>query len=229
MRLYIIRHGNPDYAHDTLTARGEQEAAALADYLPRLGITHVYCSPLGRAKATCASCAERLGLTPEILPWTRELTGVYYEIEGFGRVAPFTVPGEVMYRLCPEPKYQGWSNQPYFDDPRVLPRIREMEDGSDALLKKHGFVREGSVYRIERANEDRVAVFCHQGIGTTWLAYLLHLPYQAAWAGLWQPCTSFSTITMECRSKAFAVPRMLGMGETPHIDLAGLERSEFGI
>ena len=31
MRLLLIRHGDPDYEHDCLTARGRQEAAALAD------------------------------------------------------------------------------------------------------------------------------------------------------------------------------------------------------
>ena len=33
MRIYIIRHGDPDYEHDTLTPRGEKEALALAPYL----------------------------------------------------------------------------------------------------------------------------------------------------------------------------------------------------
>lgn len=229
MRLYIIRHGDPDYSRDALTARGEREAAALAEYLPHLNITHIYCSPLGRAQATMAPCVERLGLVPEVLPWTRELTGVYYEIEGFGRVAPFTVPGEVMYRLSPEPKYRDWMRPPYFNDSRMVQQIKEMEEGSDALLARHGFTREGSIYHAEKASEDRVAVFCHQGLGTTWIAHLLHLPYQAAWAGLWQPCASFATIVMERRSQRYAVPRMIGMGETPHIDLNGLDRSEFGL
>ena len=39
MRIYIIRHGQPDYAADRLTPRGRAEAEALADYLPRLGLT----------------------------------------------------------------------------------------------------------------------------------------------------------------------------------------------
>ena len=31
MRLLIIRHGDPDYAHDTLTEKGHREAALLAE------------------------------------------------------------------------------------------------------------------------------------------------------------------------------------------------------
>ncbi|MEG2207050.1 MAG: histidine phosphatase family protein [Clostridia bacterium] len=229
MRLYIIRHGDPDYANDSLTERGEQEAQALAAYLPELGLTHLYCSPLGRAQRTCAPCAERLRLPVCTLPWVRELTGIYYDIPVLGHVAPFTVPGEEMFRLSPTPKYEGWQQQLYFDDPRFAALVREMEEGSDALLASHGYAREGALYRVNEPNEHRVAVFCHQGIGTTWLAHLLHLPYQAAWAGLWQACTSITSISMECRSDAWAVPRMIGMSETPHITLAGLPHNECGL
>lgn len=229
MRLYIIRHGNPDYVNDSLTPRGEAETRALAEYLPRLSLTHLYCSPLGRAKATCAPCAARLGLAVTELPWARELTGVYYDLEGFGRVAPFTVPGEVMYHLNPTPRYDGWTASRYFDDPRLAAQVTEMERGSDALLSAHGYLREGAVYRVASFNEDRIAVFCHQGIAATWLSYLLHIPYQAGWAGLWQACTSITEISMECRSAVLAVPRMLRMGATPHLALAQLPDNEFGL
>lgn len=33
MRLLFIRHGDPDYEHDTLTEKGEREAELLADRL----------------------------------------------------------------------------------------------------------------------------------------------------------------------------------------------------
>lgn len=226
MRLYIIRHGDPDYSIDSLTPRGREEAQALADYLPRLGLTHLYCSPLDRAKATCAPTAQHLGLPVTELPWSRELTGIYYDLDGFGRAAPFILPGEITYGLNAVPRYENWEQQPYFDDPRLKVLVREMEEGSDALLAAHGYVREGARYRVVAPNDDRIAIFCHQGLGTTWLSYLLHIPYQAGWAGMWQACTSFSEITMECRSANYAVPRLLQMGATPHIELAGMERTE---
>ena len=31
MRLLFIRHGDPDYEHDSLTPKGEREAELLAD------------------------------------------------------------------------------------------------------------------------------------------------------------------------------------------------------
>ena len=229
MRIFIIRHGDPDYQTDSLTPRGRREAEALAAYIERLQLTHIYCSPLGRAQQTCRPCAEKLGLPVETLSWTRELTGVYYELDGFGRLSPFFTPGEVMYSISPTPRYAGWQNQKYFDDPRYYPLVKEMQAGSDALLARHGYVHEGALYKIERPSEDRIAVFCHQGLGTTWISYLLNIPYQAAWAGMWQACTGITCIRMECRSTRFSVPRMLYMGDTTHIELAGLEKTERGL
>lgn len=229
MRLYIIRHGDPDYVNDSLTEKGQMEAAALADYLPRLNLTHLYTSPLGRARETSEPAARKLGLPVRVLTWARELTGIYYDIEGFGRAAPFTLPGEITYSLQPTPRYEGWQEQKYFDDPRFAALIHEMEEGSDALLKDHGYERDGALYRVIRPTDDRVAIFCHQGLGTSWLAHLLNFPYQAAWAGLWQACSSITTVSMERRSGKYAIPRMIQMSATPHIDLAQLETNESGL
>ena len=134
-----------------------------------------------------------------------------------------------MYSISPTPRYAGWQNQKYFDDPRYYSLVKEMQAGSDALLARHGYVHEGALYKIERPSEDRIAVFCHQGLGTTWISYLLNIPYQAAWAGMWQACTGITCIRMECRSTRFSVPRMLYMGDTTHIELAGLEKTERGL
>jgi probable phosphoglycerate mutase len=229
MRLYIIRHGDPDYKNDCLTERGRQEAETLAELLCSLHLTHIYTSPLGRALETAKPAASRLSLPDTVLPWVRELTGIYYDVPDFGQFAPFSIPGEVLYRISPVPQYEGWDKQKYFNDPAFRLLIDEMSAGSDALLAAHGYVREDALYRCECPNEDQIAVFCHQGIGTTWLAYLLHFPYQAAWAGLWQACTSITTIHFEHHSPFFAVPRMIGMGETPHIVLANMTRTECGL
>ena len=52
MRLLFIRHGDPDYVHDTLTEKGHREAALLAKRAKELELGECYASPLGRAQAT---------------------------------------------------------------------------------------------------------------------------------------------------------------------------------
>ncbi len=63
VRLYIIRHGDPDYDTDkanggSLTEHGKSEARALSHILSQEGITHAYSSPLGRAKLTAQLALE---------------------------------------------------------------------------------------------------------------------------------------------------------------------------
>ena len=50
MRLLFIRHGDPDYANDTLTEQGKIEAKLLSDVIGDFEIDDIYVSPLGRAR-----------------------------------------------------------------------------------------------------------------------------------------------------------------------------------
>lgn len=52
MKIIIIRHGDPDYEHDSLTSVGENEAQALAEFLKDMKVDAIFCSPLGRARRT---------------------------------------------------------------------------------------------------------------------------------------------------------------------------------
>ena len=52
MKLLIIRHGDPDYEHDSVTEKGKREVELLGQRLAKENITKIYCSPLGRARAT---------------------------------------------------------------------------------------------------------------------------------------------------------------------------------
>mmetsp|Transcript_2081 Transcript_2081/g.2790 ORF Transcript_2081/g.2790 Transcript_2081/m.2790 type:complete len:322 (-) Transcript_2081:214-1179(-) len=83
VRLYIIRHADPDYDTDrenggSLTDHGRLEAMALGKFLKEQKLTHAYSSPMGRARLT-AELALRDEL-PEILAdlkvenWTKELS-----------------------------------------------------------------------------------------------------------------------------------------------------------
>ena len=48
MRLIIVRHGDPDYEHDTLTETGWKEAQALVPRFQNMDITDYKVSHLGR-------------------------------------------------------------------------------------------------------------------------------------------------------------------------------------
>ena len=43
MRIIFVRHGDPDYEHDTLTEKGHREAALLGKLAPELHWETVIC------------------------------------------------------------------------------------------------------------------------------------------------------------------------------------------
>ena len=74
MKILLIRHGDPDYEHDTLTEQGWVEAELLARRLQSAAIDDFYLSPLGRAQDTAGVTLKALGRTGETLSWLREVT-----------------------------------------------------------------------------------------------------------------------------------------------------------
>ena len=60
MRLLIVRHGDPDYEHDTLTEKGWREAELLSERLSKLPVKEFYVSPLGRAKDTASLTLQKM-------------------------------------------------------------------------------------------------------------------------------------------------------------------------
>ena len=74
MLLYIIRHGDPDYATDSLTERGWAQAEAVGKRLAASGINRVFSSPMGRARQTAEPTCRLLDLSYTVEPWAHEIT-----------------------------------------------------------------------------------------------------------------------------------------------------------
>ena len=71
MRLLIIRHGDPDYEHDTLTEAGRLEVQLLAERMKNTEVDDYYVSTMGRAKDTIAESIHAMHL-PEAEVFERE-------------------------------------------------------------------------------------------------------------------------------------------------------------
>ena len=67
MKITLVRHGEPNYAIDSLTPKGFREAELLADRLCRMDVRDFYVSPLGRAQDTARPTLTRLNRTAETL------------------------------------------------------------------------------------------------------------------------------------------------------------------
>ena len=226
MKLYLIRHGDPDYANDTLTERGHGEARALPAYLEREAVGEIVASPLGRAQDTARYAAEALGLPMRTEPWMAELR-LHAETED--RRMAWDVHGHAI------------RNPAYLADPTAFERIpgvpaaelrtalADLRASSDRFLSSLGYVREDGVYRVERPNDRRIAVFAHGGFGLTWLSLLLEIPTPLFWSGFFLHTSSVTQILFDERGDGLATPRCLMMSALPHLFASRLEPSTAGI
>jgi probable phosphoglycerate mutase len=119
MRLYLIRHAEPDYPRDALTPRGHLQAQALAARLAAAGIGPIYSSPMVRALETAHPTAERLGLEVRVEPWTRELEDWWIPDETLVELPVWQVDGAAIRALAPRLGPESWHGLPPFDPPHL--------------------------------------------------------------------------------------------------------------
>lgn len=229
MRIYLIRHADPDYPNKTITERGHKEARALATRLATERLDRIYSSPLGRAVDTMRYTADLLPHNPVIEDWTQELSIPAVHMGEWGSNTIWDMPGEVIRGQERHLSYGDWDTMPYVGETPVRVLFEELQSASDAFLARHGYERDGGRYRCVQPNKERIAVFCHGGFGLAWLSHLLEIPLPLLWSGFWLPPSSVTTILMEQRSDTWAVPRCIGMGDVSHLYAAGLTISPRGI
>lgn len=233
MKLLIIRHGDPDYSIDSLTPKGWREASMLAERMAELPIgpdetITFYMSPLGRAQATASLTLEKFNMTAEVKPWMREFQGtVLNEETGGRRLCWDFLPG----KWTKEERYYGkdtWYEAPLMAEGEVLKQAVWVWDGLDEILKKHGYERDGNIYRVTRSNTDTVVLFCHLGVECVMLGHLLGVSPVVLWHGCFLAPTSVTTLITEERRDGIAYFRMNAMGDISHLYANGEQPSPSG-
>ncbi len=224
MKLYIIRHGDPDYTIDSLTATGWKEAKLLSRRLETLDVAAFYCSPLGRARDTASLTLEALGAEAEILPWLQEFPIKIQRPHGSVGMLWDWMPEDW---TAFEPFYdrKQWTEHPLFREAGAEERYREVCQGLDELLARHGYVRQGNCYRVEQGNEDIIVLFCHFGLECVLLSHLLGISPMVLWHGACAAPSSVTIVNTEERRKGVASFRMSCFGDTSHLYAAGEEPS----
>lgn len=210
MRIYFIRHADPDPSHDALTPAGHRQAAALADYLGPIGADEIYVSPLKRSVETMEPTARCLNVQPVMQEWLRELDWLMSWNPDVRRSA-WNLPGEIIRAAGP-----------YIPPKEMLAGYEELQRASDQFLQERGYQRVGRRYRPIQSNGKKIAIFSHGGVGLTWLAHLLDIPLTLFWSGFWLDPCSVTTIHFEQHSDEWAVPRCLCINDTAHLRRAGL-------
>ena len=223
MKLLIVRHGDPDYSIDSLTPTGWREAEIVADRISKLDVKAFYVSPLGRARDTAAATLKKMGRDAEIMPWLQELSPPEHmrsKIHCFWDWLPEDWTKDPIFY-----DRNTWHEAPVFAEAGLSETVKEIAFGLDAMLAKHGYVREGNYYRAEHPNEDTIVLFCHFGLECVLLAHLLQISPMVLWHGTCAAPTSVTTLTTEERREGIAYFRMNAFGDISHLYAAGVEPS----
>jgi len=209
MEIILIRHGDPDYANDTLTPRGHEEAEKLASYLANKPIDAIFQSPNGRARHTCDYTAKMKGIEPITLEWLREV-GIKR-----GDLYLWNAPGYLFLSASALPSYEDCL-KPDGVMPEGEAQFNRVSRGFDEVLASFGYIKRGNLYQVESPNSRTIAFFSHHGVIATLLSYLLHWALPLAFVhSIIQP-TGLTLLKMP-KHEGFAQPKMITFNSLAHL------------
>lgn len=237
MRLLFIRHGDPDYVHDTLTEKGHREAALLAERAEALQLGKCFVSPLGRAQATAGYSMKKLGRTAKTLGWLQEfparidLNRAPQLLDAFpnartedGKYAPHIV-WDIMPSYWAEfsdcMDSAGWRECEISRNSDTVEIYDHVTGEFDKLLAERGYIRNGRCYKVEKESTETLTFFCHFGITCVFLAHLWGISPFLLWHSLALAPTSVTEIVTEERQQGTACFRGLKIGDVSHLILGG--------
>ncbi|MBP5250208.1 MAG: histidine phosphatase family protein [Lachnospiraceae bacterium] len=253
MILVFVRHGEPDYEHDSLTEKGRREAELLGKRIATWNVKDFYVSPLGRAKDTAAPALRLTGKTAEELPWAKEFW--------YCSPDPVTHTDHLSWDYVPSL----WTSQeknftlddwvdavPMKENPEIRIRRDEVCNELDKLLLRYGYRRDGLIYRTvgrkqknvihtiapgdtkNAMTEDMVTqgpvvvIFCHLGAACLMMSHLLNIPFITMPQGLFLPPASVNILQTEERWEDEASFRAQAIGDCKHLLEAGEPISSAG-
>lgn len=227
MLLFILRHGDPIYNPDSLTEKGHLQASALAKRLSLYGIDKLYSSPMIRAQQTARPTEILLNKTAQIEDWASE--GALYEqfsvAVGESRRWLFHSPKKNLLR-DPEISKLGlkWYEHPLFDEIEGKAGYERILNASDEFLLRQGYRhdRKNCRYIAENHTDQRVAMFCHQGFGLSWLGTMLDIPLPIIWTGFDFSHTGMTVVEFTPDENGIVLPMVLTLSNDSHLYREGL-------
>lgn len=209
MKLLLIRHGDPDYANDTLTDKGHRQAKRLAESLLQVSIDRLFVSPLGRARHTTDYLIRLKKLDFKLLEFLKELNGRYtdtlYAWEYHG--CDLLEPGHDITKTK-------WQEQvPY--GKHMGPVYQEFISQFDSFISDFGLERSGHLYKVNRSTDETIAVVCHAGVIMTLLSHLLHIPLPVVYSQFRIDPSSATQLKLETK-ESLGVFRLMSLNDMSH-------------
>ena len=232
MILYIVRHAEPDYATDSLTELGKQEAQFVCKRLNFSGVDEIHASPMGRAQQTAQPLSEMTGLPIITEDWAWELRKESHTTYPDGVLHPMSGVSSLHYHAL---EYRGVGLEEAFD---VIPgmqgaqfkeRYHDIAAGLDDMLARCGYRRNADgFYDMVAPNEKHVALFCHCAMQRVLISHLFHLPYQFVASSLFPHHTGITALYFESDpAQEQTMPKLYSFGDVGHFYAEGEEVVHF--
>ena len=118
-----------------------------------------------------------------------------------------------------------WASTSLMQDGNVWQEHSNVTRSFDALLERHGYVRDGNFYRVKQSNQDTIAFFCHFALECVLLGHLIGASPMVLWHGFCAAPSSVTTVMTEERRKGIASFRISRFGDVSHLYVKGEEPS----
>lgn len=227
MLLFYVRHGDPIYDPDSLTELGQRQAEALVSRMRICDPQRIFASSSNRAIMTARPTAEALCKDIEILDWCNEsysAKALFYTGSNGSRDWIFRHPESRPVLVSDEVRVldREWYKHGFFDKmPWLSDEMARMRRETDSFMLSLGYRHEGNGYIAERPNDDRIALFAHQGFGLEFLSTLLDIPYPMFSTHFDMGHSSVTVI--ELKGNGFVVPKVLQLANDSHLLYSGIE------
>lgn len=227
MLFFYIRHGDPIYDPDSLTPLGARQAEAIAKRLSVYGIDKIYASSSERAKLTAKPTCELLKKDFTELDWCNESHAweeLTFNTES-GKRWLFHSTYAKSVLTTPEIINMGfdWYRHPEFESYNYKAGLDRIQNEADKLFASLGYehIPGTGRYKAVCPNNDRVALFAHQGFGIAFLSLVLDIPYPL-FSMHFDICHTGMTVINFEENDGYAIPKILTMSSDSHIYREGL-------
>lgn len=227
MLFFYIRHGDPIYDPDSLTPLGMKQAEAVAKRLSLFGIDQIFSSSSNRAIQTAQPTCDLLKKEMTLLDFCREdyawneltrktPTGNIWLFEDWDSKLLFSE--ESIVQLADK-----WYDHPKLKSQNFKKGIDRISTESDRFFLSLGYehIKSSGKYKVIQPNNDRVALFAHQGFGIAFLSCLLDIPYPL-FCNHFDMCHSGMTVIEFREVDGYAIPKILTLSSDSHLYREGL-------
>ncbi len=225
MLFFYIRHGDPIYEPDSLTPLGEKQADAIAKRLARYGVDKIYSSTSNRAILTAKPTCELTRKKAELLDFCNE--NYAYEdftIEKDGQKR-WIFHDKEMKLLLTDKSVTALGFNWYEHE-----RLTKFKKGMDRVFSEsyefflslgYEHIRNTGRYKIHKHNNERVALFAHQGFGLAFLSTVLDIPYPM-FVNHFDTTHTGLTVIEFGNEDGYSIPKVLTLSNDAHLYGDGL-------